>query len=127
MTLRHNRWGNVWWKTAIAGLAVLGMMPKAYSQWIDGEDLFHVCEDGKGPHVFQPGVCAGYLMAVVDLAEGLKEQGVLKAPLFCMPLNVTMPQVQHVVEVYIAGHPARKNVTGTTLAVEALQAMYPCK
>lgn len=127
MTLRHNRWGNVWSKMAIAGVAALGMMSNAFPQWVDGEDLLRVCEEGKGPHVFQPGVCSGYLMATVDMAEGLKEQGVLKAPLFCMPLDVTMPHIEHLVEVYIAQHPARKDVTATTLVVDALQASYPCK
>ena len=45
----------------------------------------------------------------------------------CMPVGVTREQAVHVVVQYIDGQPARMNENFVPLAIEALQAAWPCK
>lgn len=127
MRLRDGRWRNVRRQTMIVGLTLPFMVSNAFSQWMDGDDLLRVCSAREVEHVFKPGVCSGYLMASIDMAEGLNEQSVLKAPLFCMPADVTMPQVENIVTEYVEGHPARKDANASMLVMEALQKKYTCK
>jgi hypothetical protein len=127
MKLRYNQWRNARRQAMIIGLALPGMVSNAFSQWMDGDDLQRVCNAREVEHVFKPGVCSGYLMASIDLAEGLNEQSLLKAPLFCMPADVSMPQLGDIVTKYIEGHPARKDINASTLVMDALHEKYPCK
>jgi hypothetical protein len=127
MKLHDNRWKNARRQTVIFGLALLGMISNAFSQWMDGDDLLRVCSAREVEHIFKPGVCSGYLMASIDLAEGLNEQSVLKVPLFCMPADVSMPQLQDIVTKYVEGHSTRKDINASTLVMDALHEKYPCK
>ena len=115
------------WPATIIALATLGVAPDVFPQWMDGDDLHRVCSSKERAHIFKPGVCSGYLMASIDLAEGLHAQKVLAAPLFCMPAEITMPQVEEMVTTYIEKHPARKDATASMLVLEALQEKYPCR
>jgi Rap1a immunity proteins len=45
----------------------------------------------------------------------------------CMPVGVTREQAVHAVVQYIDGQPARMNENFVPLAIEALQATWPCK
>ncbi|MGB5261370.1 MAG: Rap1a/Tai family immunity protein [Gammaproteobacteria bacterium] len=127
MKLRDSRLMNARRLAVITGLAALGMVSNAFPQWMDGDDLLRVCSTGEVVHIFKPGVCPGYLMASIDLAEGLHANGTLKAPLFCMPAEITMQQAQDMVVKYVEGHPARKEANASLLVLEAFQDKYPCK
>ena len=115
------------WLAVIIALATLGVAPDVFPQWVDGDDLHRVCSSKEVAHIFKPGVCSGYLMASIDLAEGLHAQNILAAPLFCMPAEITMPQIEEMVMKYIEKHPARKEATGSILVLETLQEKYPCR
>jgi hypothetical protein len=94
---------------------------------MDGEDLARVCDPGQKGHIFRPGVCSGYIMAAIDLDEHLTGTGIIKKPLFCMPEDVPMSQVNAVVTGYIKAHPERKDDGAAVLVIDALGAKYPCK
>lgn len=127
MKQRDSRLRNARWLAVIFGFAALGMVSNVFPQWMDGDDLMRICNASEVTHVFKPGVCSGYLMASIDLAEGLEAHSVLKTPLFCMPADMTMPKVEDLVIAYIEGHPARKEAVASMLVVEALQDKFPCK
>ena len=127
MKAHDSRLGKGRWRAVIMALAMLGVSPAVFPQWVDGDDLHRVCSSKEVAHIFKPGVCSGYLMAAIDLAEGLHAQQVLAAPLFCMPAEVTMPEIEELVMTYIEVHPARKEATGSMLVLEALQEKYPCR
>jgi hypothetical protein len=99
----------------------------AVAQWMDGEDLARVCDPGQKGHIFRPGVCSGYIMAAIDLDEHLTGTGVIEKPLFCMPENVPMSQVNAVVTSYIKAHPERKDDSAAMLVIDALGTKFPCK
>jgi hypothetical protein len=99
----------------------------ALAQWMDGEDLARVCDPGQQGHIFRPGVCSGYIMAAIDLDEYLTGAGIIKKPLFCMPENVPMSQVNAVVTSYIKAHPEREDDSAAMLVIDALGGKFPCK
>ena len=127
MKPHNSRLGKGRWLAISIALATPGVAPDVFSQWVDGDDLHRVCSSKERAHIFKPGVCSGYLMASIDLAEGLHAQKILATPLFCMPAEITMPQVEEMVTSYIETHPARKEATGSMLVLEALQEKYPCR
>jgi hypothetical protein len=127
MKAHDSRLGKGRWRAVIITLATLGVAPDVLPQWVDGDDLHRVCSSKEVTHIFKPGVCSGYLMASIDLAEGLHAQKVLAAPLFCMPAEITMPEIEEMVITYIKKHPARKEATGSMLVLEAAQEKYPCR
>ena len=99
----------------------------AVAQWMDAEDLGRVCDPEQKGHIFRPGVCSGYIMAAIDLDEYLTGTGVIEKPLFCMPENVPITQVNAVVTDYIKAHPERKDDSAAMLIIDALGAKFPCK
>jgi hypothetical protein len=107
-------------------LGLFGTTP-AVAQWMDGEDLARVCDPGQKGHIFRPGVCSGYIMAAIDLDEHLTGTGVIENPLFCMPENVPMSQVNAVVTGYLKAHPEKKDDSAAMLVVDALGAKFPCR
>jgi hypothetical protein len=127
MKAHGSRLGKVRWRAVIIALATLGMAPDVFPQWVDGDDLHRVCSSKEVAHIFKPGVCSGYLMASIDLAEGLHAQKVLAAPLFCMPDEINMQQIEAMVMTYIEKHPARHDATGSMLVLDALQHKFPCR
>ena len=53
--------------------------------------------------------------------------GIIEKPLFCMPENVPMSQVNTVVTSYIKAHPERKDDSAAMLVIDALGGKFPCK
>jgi hypothetical protein len=129
MKLRDSQWGwgGMRLQAVAIGFAGLGIASSAFPQWMDGDDLLRICGETRGGRLFPPGICSGYLMATIDLAEGLKAQGVIEAPLFCMPADVTMGTVKEQVIGHAQRDPARKNTTASMLILKVLQKTYPCE
>jgi hypothetical protein len=45
---------------------------------------------------------------------------------FCLPANVTVGQMQDVVENYLREHPENRHFTAASLIADALQRKFPC-
>jgi hypothetical protein len=71
-----------------------------------------------GVSVYQQGRCGGY---VASLVYGVGEQE------FCSPKGVSIGQALAVVVKYIEARPERMHESFGLLAVEAMQAAWPCK
>lgn len=97
------------------------------AQWLDGHNLLRMCAPSGDERVFQPGLCSGYLMGVVDTADGYQQAGRSKKPAFCMPMDVPESKIKDIVVHYLEGHPKRCDRDAAMLAIEALEKEYPCK
>ena len=118
-----------WSRRAATLLGVFGLIGNAtvHAQWLDGHNLLRICSPSGNERVFQPGLCSGYLMGVVDVADGLQQAGLTKQPAFCMPVDVPEAKIKDVVIDYLADNPKRCDTDAATLAIEALGKAYPCK
>jgi hypothetical protein len=125
--LRSRRRQRLQWLTPlICAFSLLGV-PSVHAQWLDGHNLLRICSPSGNERVFQPGLCSGYLMGVVDVADGLQQAGLTKQPAFCMPVDVPEAKIKDVVIDYLADNPKRCDTDAATLAIEALGKAYPCK
>lgn len=102
-------------------------VPTVHAQWLDGHNLLRMCAPNGDERVFQPGLCSGYLMGVVDTADGYQQAGLSKKPAFCMPMDVPETKIKDIVVDYLAGHPKRCDNDAALLTIEALKKAYPCK
>jgi hypothetical protein len=68
-------------------------------------------------HVFKMGYCAGVINGIIYMKKSI---GV------CQPNGVSAQEATHVVVQYIDKRPERMNENFKLLAVEALQAAWPC-
>jgi hypothetical protein len=115
-----------WIAPAVCVLSLLGS-PTVHAQWLDGHNLLRVCAPSGDERVFQPGLCSGYLMGVVDTADGYQRAGLSKKPAFCMPVDVPEAKIKDIVVAYLEGHPKSCDRDAAMLAIEALEKAYPCK
>jgi hypothetical protein len=122
----HRRQRLPWLTPLICAFSLLGV-PSVHAQWLDGHNLLRICSPSGNERVFQPGLCSGYLMGVVDVADGFQQAGLSKQPSFCMPVDVPESKIKDVVIDYLADHPKRCDADGAMLTIEALGKAFPCK
>jgi len=118
-----------WSRRVAALLGVFGLIGNAtvHAQWLDGHNLLRVCAPSGDERVFQPGLCSGYLMGVVDTADGYQRAGLTKKASFCMPVDVPEAKIKDTVVAYLEGNPKRCDREAAMLAIEALEKAFPCK
>jgi hypothetical protein len=120
LTTRH-------WMSGLLLCGAMALNSGAQAQFFDGEELLRVCSADENSAVFSPGVCNGYIMGVIDTAEGLVSAGDRKTSTFCVPLDESMPKLVDLVIVYLRANPARHDDWAGLLVVDALAESYPCK
>jgi hypothetical protein len=125
--LRSHRRQSIHWVAPVVCAFSLVGVPAVHAQWLDGHNLLRICSPSGDERVFQPGLCSGYLMGVVDAADGYQQAGLSKKPAFCMPVDVPEAKIKDVVVNYLADHPKRCDSDAAMLAIEALEKAYPCK
>lgn len=87
--------------------------------FISGNDLYKDLDrDIKGGAGYAEGHSSGYITGVADAFDGV---------IFCLPGNVTIRQVKHVVYNYMRDNPADWNKAGDLNIVNALKQTWPCK
>lgn len=111
----------------VCGLLALCGTFSVAAQWMDGENLARVCDPEQQGHIFRPGMCAGYIMAAIDLEEELAGRDIIAKPRFCMPEDVPIPRVTSLVTGYIKAHPDRLHENAGMLVIDALSAAFPCQ
>jgi hypothetical protein len=77
-------------------------------------------EDCTSASRFDQGFCAGYIIAVADMAQGLKSIDV------CLPKDVVIQQAVDVIKKYLADNPAARHYSAYTIVIAALNAAFPC-
>lgn len=85
-----------------------------------GNDLHAACTGGNEA---QAQTCAGYVMAIVDVAAEARNEGTARA---CVPFNVARQQVVDVTVAYLRENPQLWRRLASSLVMAALNARYPC-
>lgn len=120
LTTRH-------WMSRLLLYGTIALSGGANAQFFDGDELSRVCGAKENSAVFSPGICNGYIMGVIDTAEGLVSAGERSKSTFCVPLDESMPKLVDLVIVYLKAHPERHDDWAGLLVVDALVESYPCK
>lgn len=88
---------------------------------VGGEQLREGCR-GTG---MEPGVCRGYVGAVIDL-ERFHSQLAEREPLYCIPEGLELGALTESVSRWLAGHPEQAGRAAVAQVTVALIASYPC-
>ena len=109
---------------AVVGLAVV-LLLSAQSQagYYSGSDLLQRCESDSNVEF---GMCAGYIMGVVDLQDALLQWSELDEPYFCVPDSANSGQLMKVVTKYLNEGPERLHLAASNSIANALYYAFPC-
>jgi hypothetical protein len=97
---------------AMAGLAVSMLIQPGYAraEIISGNKLHEYCQKYDARQFVY-----GYVTSVADTSKSV-----------CVPPGVTVGQLADVVCGYLSNHPEKRHYDGAGLAVQALNASFPC-
>lgn len=98
--------------TAIA-LAIFTTPASAY--FVTGNQLLKNCE---GKDMF----CMGYVLGVNDTHKALSP----KAPMYCLPEEVTGGQLYDVARKFIQNNPEQRHMPASFLVLRAFELAFPC-
>lgn len=90
-----------------------GALP-ASAQYQTGNSLYEYCD--RGAETFFEGVCAGYIIGVIDSATSGA----------CLPQKVPIRQLIDVVHKYLQDAPRERHFVGALLVSLALMEAFPC-
>lgn len=74
-------------------------------------------EDARGAATYDVGVVTGYVIGVIDVANGV---------LACPPNDASIKQVKQIVINYMKAHPEQWNNSADSSVVAALRSTWPC-
>ncbi len=98
----------------VGSLAVLAS-PPAYAGFLDGNELYKTCSNGKNPnaefHFQDSAQCTGYVEGVADTSSVGN----------CLPERVKAGQITDVAIAYLASHPAKRHLDASYLVELALR------
>jgi len=95
------------------------------TSFVSGNDLFHVCADGRDA-VRQDLRCVCGGRDGHDCGGECAGNG-LAIPSACLPKGIAPEQVRAVVVQYLIANPAIRHLAAAGHALSALQAAFPCK
>ncbi len=106
----------------LCAVLVVGMAGPAgaATMFKSGNRLLALCQGNNTP---EQNVCLGYLQGVADVL-GEDSVGGWRA---CIPLNVTVAQVEDIVVPWLKANPSKRHYTASSLVALALEKAFPCK
>jgi len=78
------------------------------------------------PGRFNGGLCAGYILGVVDAAGSYEAWGVMTQP-FCVPIGVTVGQLVQIAYKSLKEEPETLHLLASGLVANALTEAFPCE
>jgi hypothetical protein len=107
--------------SVILALATAGSPSLNY---LSGANLLEICKPASDPSGEKLALCTGYITGVADANSAFGN--ILKHPIFCMPQEVTMPQLKDVVTTYLVQHPDKGPLGAAGVVGAALINAFPC-
>lgn len=101
-------------------LTCLAMPLPSWADFTNGNELQEWLSrsEDKNESRYHTGLFRGYVSGVIDTGNDV---------LFCTPDGVTRGQYIAVVAKYIKEHPEQWNLSASTLVINALRQVFPCK
>ena len=88
---------------------------------VTGEDLYTWCSQD------DPGMCNGYLLGSIGTLSTLQGWKRVKKNFVCLPPDFTDRELRELVLADLQAHPDRRQLSGSSLTLNALLKAFPCR